>query len=710
MIARTNTQLGFAYCLAAAVAVGGVARTAAAQEKQAQDKPAAALPLKKVVLYNAGVGFFERRADIDGNAKIDLKFNASDINDLLKSMVLQDLGGGKISAVNYASMDPITKTLKTFAIDLTTNPTLAKLLDQVRGEKVEIESPNKITGTILGVETREEKVGDKDKVVTTEYLNLLTDAGLRSFALPTVSRIKLLNEKLDAELRQALTVLALGHATDKKSVSLNFQGQGKRPVRVGYIQQAPIWRTTYRLVLKDKEAPFLQGWALVENPTEEDWQDVALTLVSGRPISFVMNLYQPLYVPRPVVETELFASLRPQTYGQDMAGKEAEFAARAAGEALGVGAGRDDLARKRAARQQFHTEAAPPAAAPPAGVGNRVLEEQSINLAEGIQSAAQAGDVGELFQYSIDAPVSLPRQQSAMLPIVNGSVQGEKLSIYNPNVQPKHPLNGLRLKNSTGLHLMQGPITVFDDGAYAGDAKIEDLPPDSERLISYALDLDTEVAPEAKSQPEQLVSVKIAKGTLTSSVKYQRGTQYTVKNGGNRAKKVLIEYPLDANWKLLEPKEPAEKTRDMYRFAVTAEPGKPAVLKVAEEQTVSQQIALSNLGYDAIAIYQRSTAVSEAVKKALAEIVKRKQEIESLQRKRQEIEQQIAAVGQEQTRIRENMSRLDRNSDLFNRYVKKFTEQEDQVDKARAEIVEVDKKITERQRSLDDYMVGLDLT
>ena len=274
------------------------------QEKAAQEKGADSLPLKKIVLYNAGVGFFERRAEVDGTAKVDLKFNVGDVNDLLKSMVLEDQGGGRVSTVTYSSMDPITKTLKTFAIDLTSNPTMADLLDQIRGEQVEIEAPNRITGTILGVETREQQVGDKDRVIETEYLNLLTETGLRSFPLSSVSRIKLTDAKLDAELRQALSVLALGHATDKKTVTLNFEGKGRRPVRVGYVQQSPIWRTTYRLVLTDKEAPFLQGWALVENPTEEDWKDVSLTLVSGRPISFIMNLYQPLYVPRPIVEPE----------------------------------------------------------------------------------------------------------------------------------------------------------------------------------------------------------------------------------------------------------------------------------------------------------------------------------------------------------------------------------------------------------------------
>lgn len=705
--------------LAALVMAAGLVLPAIAhaQDKD-KDKAASALPLKKVVLYNAGVGFYERRAEIDGDAKIDLKFNATDINDLLKSMVLQDLGGGKISTVTYASIDPITKTLKTFAIDLTDNPTMAKLLDQVRGEKVEIEAPNKITGSILGVEVRKQRVGDKGEIVETEYLNLLTETGLRSFQMASIARIKLLDEKLDGELRQALTILAMGHATDKKTVSLNFTGAGKRPVRVGYIQQSPIWRTTYRLVLTDKEAPFLQGWALVENPTEEDWKDVSLTLVSGRPISFVMNLYQPLYVPRPTVETELFASLRPQVYGKDMDRADKEFAAkqRPARGAMGMGGMGGGLARGEAAPAAPPAQTDAPAAAADGiatnGAFGRFAEEardEKLNLGQGVQSAAQAGDVGELFQYTIDSAVTLPRQQSAMLPIANGSVKGEKVSIYNPAVQVKHPLNGLKLTNSTGLHLMQGPVTVFDDGAYAGDARIEDLPPGSERLISYALDLDTEVAPESKPQPEQLVKVKIAKGTLITTRKFERSTLYTIKNSGKKDKKILVEYPYDASWKLVAPKEPEEKSRDMYRFAVTAEPGKPAKLTVSEEQTVDQQIALTNVNDDLIAYYQRSKAVSEAVKKALAEVVKRKQAIQTLAIEQQQHQQQIAAITQEQTRIRENMTRLEKNTELYNRYVKIFGSQEDDVERARAAIKELQAKQIELQNSLNEYMLGLEI-
>ncbi len=202
--------------------------------------------------------------------------------------------------------------------------------------------------------------------------------------------------------------------------------------------------------------------------------------------------------------------------------------------------------------------------------------------------------------------------------------------------------------------------------------------------------------------------MKIAKGVLTATRKFQRTQTYTVKSSGKNAKTVLIEYPLDTNWKLIEPKDPTEKTRDVYRFAVTAEPGKPATLKIVEEQTVSQQVALVNLPDDVIVMYQHSTAVSDGVKKALAEVVKRKQELQTLLDQRHEQEQTINVITQEQARIRENMSRLDRNNDLYGRYVKKFSEQEDQVEKSRGQIDQLNKQITERQKALDDYLLALD--
>ncbi len=670
------------------------------------------VPLGKVVMFTSGVGYFEHRGEVEGDAEIEMKFNVEDINDLLKSMILEDRGGGRISTVTYGSRDPITKTLATFPINLTGNPTLSDILNQVRGERLQVDAPTAVTGVLLGVEKRRREIGKDHEVLEIEFLNLLTDEGLRSVPMDSIGRIKLLNEELDQEFHKALAVLATGHNNDdKKTVTLDFLGQGKRPVRVGYIQETPVWKTSYRLVLDDKGAPFLQGWAIVENMTDDDWNNIDLTLVSGRPISYRMDLYQPLYVQRPLEQLELYASLRPQVYGQDLDAKEQLF--RAAGKAAqgggmmgGMGGGMSDGINAPApaaapAAEESRMLAGEPQGNPFAPQASFALQSQS--------SAAQAGEVGELFQYVIAAPVTLERQKSAMLPIVNESVKGEKVSIYNPAVQAMHPLNGLRLVNSTDLHLMQGPITVFDGATYAGDAKIDDLAPGAERLISYALDLQTEVAPESKGRPDELVSLKLKKGTMLVTRKLARETEYTVKNSGGEAKTVLIEQPTDPNWKLVAPKEPSEKTRNLYRFAVTAEPGKPAKLKVEEEQITHQSLSLANTNDQLILYYINQKQVTPAAKAALEEVVKRKDALQKVTAERQQMERQILEITKEQDRIRQNMAQLDRNSDLYRRYVEKFGAQEDAVEKLRGEIKKLTEEETRQRDSLSEYLLNLDV-
>lgn len=722
-MARISRRTWVAWAICGAVLLAAGASSPAQEAAKAAEPAQQPLPLGKVVMFNSGVGYFEHRGNVEGNTTVDLRFRIDEINDLLKSMIVEDRGGGTISTITYGSRDPITKTLKTFPVDLTANPTLGQILSQVRGERVQIDAPTAITGVLVGVEKRKKEVGKDHETVEVEYLNLLTDSGLRSIPLDSVGSMKLLNEKLDAELRQALAVLAAGHNTDKKTVTLNLAGNGKRLVRVGYIQAMPVWKTSYRLVLDDKDPPFLQGWAIVENTTEGDWNNVALTLVSGRPISYTMDLYEPLYAQRPMETLNLFSSLRPQTYGQDMDKADEAFRRQASNQPQDAdGYSRDNKNVGRygggmggrgslAAKAKAMPLAAPGAPAPQAAAESLADTDapSSAYLALAGKSAAQAGDVGELFQYVISTPVTLARQKSAMLPIVNESIKGDKGSIYNEAVDAKHPLNGFRLINSTDLHLMQGPITVFDGNAYAGDAKIEDLAPKAERLISYAMDLKTEVAPETKAHPEQLLSVKLNKGTLLTTRKNVRERKYTIKNSDSKSKTVLVEYPLDANWKLVKPEKPTEKTRDKYRFAVTAEPGKPTTLVVEEEQPIHQSLALSDIPTGLIEFYISQKEVSPAVKAALAEVVKRKQALEQAAMQRQQLEQQIASITQEQDRIRQNMGQLDHATDLYKRYVQKLGTQEDSVEKMREQIQKLTAEETRQRKSLDDYLINLDI-
>jgi hypothetical protein len=688
------------------------------------------LPIKRVVLFSSGVGYFQHQGKVDGDASVDFKFRVDNINDLLKSMTLEDRDGGQISTVTYGSRDPITKTLQTFSIDLTKSPTLGQLLSQIRGEKIEVDAPSKIEGTIIGVEKRKIPISDK-QVVEAEFLNLLTDGGLRQIALDSVGRIKLANPQLDAELRQALSVLAAGLSTDKKTVTLKFLGQGSREVRVGYIQEAPVWKTSYRLVLDEKDKPFLQGWAIVENTTDADWSDVRLSLVSGRPISFTMDLYSPLYARRPQVVPELFASLTPQMYEQNLtAGAKAEMLGRlnqpmpatapAAAPTGGRGLNRGQALASRArggggfggggGNADFNSPESLSDSTSAGETAHFYSDLGTEGVHASVQASARGGDVGELFQYDIQNPVTLARLRSAMIPIINDAVEGKKISIYNASVDPKHPLNGVELKNTSKLHLMQGPVTVFDGGVYAGDARIPDLSPGSERLLSYAMDLDVEVAPTSDARPQRLMTARIDKGVLTAEYKQSRKQSYTVKNSGHNAKTVLVEYPIQQPWKLVAPKEPTEKTRDAYRFAVNAKPNEPSDLAIEEELINQQAVALTDLNDDAIRFYLSADVISESIKQALREVVRRKSELAELNRRKSEIEQEIATIGKEQDRIRRNMESIGKNSDLYNRYVKKFTDQEDQIEKNRDSIRELDQQITKAQKSLDEYLQGLKLT
>lgn len=704
VIRTTFGMLALALSLALAATVRGLAA----------DAP---LPLESVVLFTSGVGYFQHAGEVTGDATVEMQFAADDVNDLLKSMVVLDRDGGA-ATVTYASRDPVTKTLGTFAVNLTDNPSLGDLLGRLRGQQVELDAASPVAGTIVGVEKRRLEAG-KDQTVEKQFLTLLTSEGLRTLALDAVTRIKLVDARLQGELEKALAVLALATDNEKKGVAIAFTGKGPRNVVVGYVQESPIWKTSYRLVLDGDAAATkarLQGWAIVENTTDADWRNVRMALVSGRPISFVMDLYQPLYVPRPVVEPELYASLRPQVYGQTMSDADKQLAL--AGRRLDERANRG---RDSARREQAKGPPAAPAAMAAdgaiaidafSGIGGGAARGSAIAGIAAMPTAAAGSDLGELVRYEIEKPVTLERQRSAMLPIVASEVEAERVAIYDERVLARHPLSGLRLKNTTGLHLMQGPLTVYDQaggGSYSGDARIEDMAPGTERLVSYAVDLDVEVAARGEGRAEEIVNVRLVKGTLFAARKLARAKVFEVKNSGKNAVKVLLEHPLEGGWTLVAPETPEEKTRDRYRFAVVAEPGKPVTLEVAEEMPIEETQVLTNLDDDAILFYSRAKATSPAVREALAEVVRRKREIEQLVRDKGVREQEIATIDQEQTRIRGNMEALDRTSDLFNQYVRKFADQEKRIETLRGEIAGLVAKEQEARKGLDDYLLALDV-
>jgi hypothetical protein len=671
------------------------AQMPAQAERQPPSPPSAGgtspipLPITRVVLFTSGVSYFQREGQVEGSARIDLTFPVGEVNDLLKSLVVQDLGGGQISAVAYESHDPLDRVLMSFALDLTKNPPLADLLNQARGEKVEVNWQGQaLQGTVVGVERKRQPAG-KDQVVEIDLLNLLTAEGLRSLPLAQVQRLQLLNPVVEGELRRALEVLARARDTRRRVVTLNFTGENRREVRVGYVVESPIWKASYRLVLDQASKPLLQGWGIVDNATDDDWNRVGVTLVSGRPISFRMNLYEPLYVPRPLVELELFAGLRPLVHGGAL-----DQAARAEARARGLAEGNEAL------RRAYGGLAAP---------GAPVKERAALDPRAGVPAGAQTQEVGDFFQYVITQPVSLARQRSAMLPIVNRPVEGTRVSIYNAAAHAKYPLLGLKFRNTTDLHLMQGPVTVFEGGSYAGDARIPNLQPKEERLISYAVDQGTEVEPVARSTPEQLIAVKAVKGILYVTHKLRDTKIYNLKNRSTHERLVLLEVPVRPDWKLVSPDKPAERSRDFYRFQVAVPPGKAASQEVIEEQGRVSQVVLSTADDQTIRLYLSSSVASPKLKAALEQAVALKVKLAASLREIETVDKQMSAIVQDQVRLRANMARVPENSAPYQRYLKKLDEQETQIERLQEQLRTLRAREQTERKEYEAFLLGLNV-
>lgn len=678
------------------IAAAGLAAAALALHANAQNDTAN-LDITRVNLFNSGVGLFEATGTVTGDATAELRFRTDQINDILKSLVVQDLSGGSVGIVSYASRDPIEKTLRSFGVDITGKPSLGQLLDQLRGEPVEVtgvstaQGVQNMTGVILGVEKKQVPAGDT--TVQTEMLNLLTDSGMTQIDLAKIRGVQLKNDKVAQELRKALATLATSHDADKKSVELRFNGNGQRNIRAAYLLETPVWKTSYRLVLRDDGSPQIQGWATVENTTEEDWNNVRLSLVSGRPISFRMDLYTPLYVPRPLEQLELYASLRPPSYAEAMDDFEVDGAPAMANAVAPARA-------RESASMAFKTTT----------LGRAELEEMRSQMdfaGSGVSSLANAQEAGELFEYRIDTPVSIPRQHSAMLPILNGEIEAKKVSIYNPATHAKHPLNGLELTNSTGLNLMQGPVTVFDGGTYAGDAKLPDLSPKEDRLVAYALDLSTTVQMEQKPQVDQIVSLRIAKGTLIRRNKFVDSRVYAIKNKAGKSREVIVEQPYDSSWELIEPKKPDEKTENLLRFRVDVPAEKSEKLAVALERYADSHIALSNVGLNQITYYLRSKVITPQVRDALQRVVALRTELERLERTQKQAEQSFREAESEQGRIRDNIRALPHNTEQYARQLKQFDAAETRIVEIRERVATARKESEAKRRELENYLNGL---
>jgi hypothetical protein len=693
------------------------ARTEEKAKESGKSPTAGLLPVAQVVLFSSGVGYFQREGSIDGEQRIDLTFPTQDINDLIKSMTLRDLDGGHIDAVSYESNVPVERTLRSFAVNLTNNPTFDAILNQARGEKIEVvlqqgaTQAGTLTGAVVGVEKKRVQVGKE--VVEVECLNLWCADGLRSVKLSEVQRLRFLNAIMDSEFKKALETLALGHDMQKKAVSIHFAGEGKRRVKVGYVVENPIWKTSYRLVLnkpRDKAAnekqdkPYLQGWAVVENTTDEDWSGVRMALISGRPISFQMNLYDALFLKRPVVEPELFASLRPPAYSGGLEGALPKSPPPPQAAPLAMPAEKAEAKSETRGLGGFGAGDYPPARR-----GREILKElgDKMELGQSVASAASASKLGDYFQYAIDHPVTLPRQKSALLPILGKDVEGERLSIYNEATHAKFPLLGLAFTNTTGMHLTQGPITVYEGSTYAGDARILDLQKGERRLLSYAIDLGTEVQAVPHSDNGKYTLVRVIKGLVESTTKLSERKTYTVVNRNEEDRTVLVEHPHRTDFHLTNKDKPWETAADFYRFKVSVPAGKTVPFTVSEERVITYRVGLTNLDEQAVRVFMNAPVTSPKVKDALTKALTLRGRVAEAQRELQQMERQLRVITEDQERLRKNLREMPKEAVAYKRYLKKFDDQETQIEQLQKEIKTLQDTEHARQTELESYLANL---
>ena len=598
---------------------------------------AADLPITEVTLYKHGVAHLERAGELKPGETGRLDFKPYDMNDVLKSLTVTDGNGGKVNGVRYDSSDPLEKRLADFPFQLGAGASLAAFLDQMKGARIELKlGAGDAAGAIISARVVQET--DKSQ---REVLVLLMDSGdIRSFDLGAASAVKLSDPKLQSQLTAYLTVLNQSHARDRRSVYIDAVGSGTRKLTASYMTPAAVWKSSYRLIFDSKGGaagePTLEGWAIVDNTSGDDWNNVRLAVVSGKPVSFITQLYSPRYVQRPFAELAENQAAAPVVYQGAME------------------AAKDEVMNKAMA---------PPRQFAPAqragGIGGLGSTAQSVEISS-FYSVADTRQAGELFEYSFATPVTVKQGESAMLPFLQQKIGARKLLVYSESYG-LNPRDAAELTNNTGKTLDGGPITVYDSGSYAGEALVETLPMGDKRLISYGVDLGTRVTTAFNSSQAVVREIHFQRGILTARSAVQETKTYTIKNVDAKAKTLVIEHTQRPGYTLIERK-PSETTPSAYRFEVKLAASGTETFPVREEHVYDQALSVTNLTPDVLAVYVQNKTLNEGARRQLDQIAQKKAEVAANDAALRQAEADIASLTQDQTRIRSNIESLNRVS------------------------------------------------
>jgi hypothetical protein len=597
---------------------------------------AADLPIREVTLYKHGVASFERSGDLKPGETVKLDFKPEDMNDVLKSLTITDRSGGKVNGVRYDSSEPLEKRLEDFPFKVGGGTGLAAFLDQMKGARIELKlGAGAVTGIILSGRVARES--DKDRVVEREVALLLLDSGdLRTFDLAAASSVKFEDPKLESQIKSYLGVLNQSRSRDRRSVYIDAMGAGTRQLFASYMTPAAVWKSSYRLLFGAQGDPTLEGWAIIDNTSGDDWSNVQLSVVSGKPVSFITKLYEPRYVRRPEAELAENQAAAPVVYQ-----------------------GALDVAKAQA------LAAPPPPGAGPGsgggfGGGTFRMNARAPVQESSIASTAGAREAGELFEYSFTSPVTVKQGESAMLPFLQQKIGARKLLVYSESYG-LNPRDAAEISNNTGKTLDGGPITVYDAGNYAGEALVETLPMGDKRLISYGVDLGTRVTTAFDSSQNVVREIHFRRGVLNSRVAAQETKTYTIKNVDAKPKSLVIEHAQRPGYNLLERK-PSETTANAYRFEVKLAASATETFPVREERVYDQTTSVSSMTPDVLATFVQNKALSEAARRQLDQIAQKKREVAANEAAVRQAEADLNSLTQDEGRLRSNIESLNRVS------------------------------------------------
>ncbi len=686
-------------------------------------RPAAAaagtqkLPLRRVILYKSGVGYFEHDGQVRGNEDVEIDLTSSQLDDVLKSLTALDLNGGRIVGASYNSAEPTGRQLQALPIPVANRTTLASLLEGLRGARLEAStSAGAFTGQLLGVEKQTRHVAGVD--VDVQEISLLADGGdVRSFPLEPGTDLRFADRELEQELAHALGLLNSSYQEDTRHLVLSTAGAGARDVRVSYTSEVPIWKTTYRIILPGPGSPaatrpLLQGWAVVDNTVGEDWNDVELSLAAGAPQSFIQQLSQPYYLQRPVVPMPRNVLLAPQTHPGALVTNELPLNGRdwntlapapagggvGSGMAGGVAAGSGGGSAGGAFRSQ--AQAAP------------VNDDGSDFFAAAASiNAAQGSQLGDLFEYKLKDHVTIRKNESAIVPIVQTEIAVEKVALWNAGLPTAHPLSALWVTNTSLLVLDGGSFNVVDGGAFGGEGLIDSLQPGEKRLISYAADLGLQVvARQDGALAAGATRIQIAHGILIRTVESRMSVTYTVRNEDSSLRTLILEHPVRNGWKLAADLKPLEQTTAAYRFPMEISAKQTKTFTVDETRPTTTQFLLTNLDQKQVEAFATAHQLTPEIEKTLRQILAQKDAIAKFTADLQAKKENVDRIFQDQERLRENMKALKGTPEekaLAERYTGELGDQETQLDAVRKEMSSIQAQQAQGQQQLNATIEAL---